>query len=63
MGDVVDGVEGGDGFSEGGEGGDFDAGEDSALVRGSSRSKDKGVAYSASNWLGRIRSAWRMTFL
>lgn len=49
MGDIVDGVEGGDGFSEGGEGGDFDAREYSALFRGSSRSKDKGMAYSASN--------------
>lgn len=66
MGDGVGGVDGSDGLGEGAEGGDLDSGEDSegdVVNEGCSGLQAWLHAYSASNWLGRIRSAWWMIFL
>ena len=71
MWDQVGGVQAGDGGCEGGEGVDRDAGQGSRfsgksglmLEMGGGEKRGRGDMYSASNWLGRMRSASRRMLL
>lgn len=67
MGDAVGFVERGDGSCDGREGGDFGVREESKRFLVSLMlvflERAEGRAYSASNWLGRIRSASPRRFL